>query len=525
MLDPVAIYNALSPAERAEVDRLIAVDVAATPWRPLIDTVDPSRPTPQRMAYELLADITLYGGSAGGGKSDLLIGLAVTAHTSSIIFRREGSQHKANIDRIGAILRTRDGWNSQQHRWTFAPGRALDLGGVKDAGDEATYQGQPHDLIGFDEVTQFLESQFRFLIGWNRSTVPNQRCRVVAASNPPTAPEGEWVKRFWGPWLDDQHSNPAAPGELRWFIMTEDGDKEVDGPEPVTVNGEELIPRSRTFIPSSVDDNPFLRSTGYKSVLMGLPEPLRSQMLRGDFNAGGEDNPWAVIPTAWIKAAQERWNATPRPDRKLDALGVDPSRGGRDATVIAKRYGDWFGPLISEPGAEVLDGPSCAALVMNHLKDGAPAFVDVIGIGSSVYDHLHGNAVNVVAVNSSEASFKTDKTGKLNFVNKRAELWWKMREALEPDQLHAICLPPDPGLLADLAAPRWKLTARGIQVKSKQDIQKRLGRSTDKGDAVCYALQEAPKRGPMAGALHRAQRTNSNYNQFSGGHFRQNTRR
>ena len=113
--------------------------------------------------------------------------------------------------------------------------------------------------------------------------------------------------------------------------------------------------------------------------------------------------------------------------------------------------------MIVQPGSEVPDGPTVAALVLSHLKDGAPAFVDIIGIGSSVYDHLKGNNVNVVEVNSAEASHESDKTGKLSFANKRSELWWKMREALEPDSLHAISLPPDPHLLADLAAARWKL--------------------------------------------------------------------
>ena len=338
-VDLVAIYKTLSAAERAEMDRIIAQDVKETPWRPLLDVEHPERKTPQALAFESLADYVLYGGAACGGKSDLLAGLALTQHKRSIIFRREIKQLAAIIDRIAAILGGRDRWNGQQHRWTLPGGRIIDLGGVKDPGDEQTHQGQPRDFMGFDEVTQFLESQFRFLIAWNRSTVPGQRCRVVAASNPPTSAEGEWVKRFWAPWLDPDYPKPAKSGELRWFIMTEDGDKEVEGPEPIMLDGEEQIPRSRTFIPSSVLDNPYLRDTGYKAVLMGLPEPLRSQMWKGDFTAGGEDDAWQLIPTSWIKLAQARWHETPRPQCTLDALGVDPSRGGRDDTTIAKRYG------------------------------------------------------------------------------------------------------------------------------------------------------------------------------------------
>jgi hypothetical protein len=56
------------------------------------------------------------------------------------------------------------------------------------------YQGRPHDLKAFDEITHFTEAQFRTLIGWLRTDNPNIRQRVVAAGNPPTTPEGEWVK-------------------------------------------------------------------------------------------------------------------------------------------------------------------------------------------------------------------------------------------------------------------------------------------------------------------------------------------
>jgi hypothetical protein len=67
----------------------------------------------------------------------------------------------------------------------------------------------------FDEGTDFLYSQYRFIIGWNRSADEKQRCRVVVGSNPPTTAEGLWVIRHWSPWLDPMHPRPAHPGELR----------------------------------------------------------------------------------------------------------------------------------------------------------------------------------------------------------------------------------------------------------------------------------------------------------------------
>ena len=58
-------------------------------------------------------------------------------------------------------------------------------------------------------LTQFTETQFRYLIAWNRSVDSNQRCRVVCTGNPPTEAEGQWVIDYWGPWLDEHHPNPA----------------------------------------------------------------------------------------------------------------------------------------------------------------------------------------------------------------------------------------------------------------------------------------------------------------------------
>lgn len=488
-------YNRLPPKDRKTVDGLIKEYRAKNPWRPLFNVERPDAATPQRQAYESLADFLFYGGAAGGGKTDLLCGLALTCHARSVIFRRESKQLRAIVDRIQQILGSKDGFNSQQNRWRLPNGRLLDLGGVKDAGDEQAYQGQPHDLIAFDELPQFLESQFRFLCGWNRTTDPNQRCRVVGAGNPPTSAEGEWVIRFWAPWLDEQHSNQALPGDLRWFATIDGEDIEQEGPEPFEYRGEIIEPKSRTFIPSSVEDNPFLTATGYKAMLQALPEPLRSQMLRGDFLAGRDDDPWQVIPTEWVKRAQARWEDK-RPDGPMHSMGVDVARGGAAETVLTARYGDWFARQIVQPGASTPNGPKTAGLVVSYLRDDATAYVDVIGVGASAYDHLKETKVNVRASNAAQASMARDRSGALTFVNKRAEWWWKMREALDPQYGDDLALPPERELLVDLCAPKWKLTTRGIQVEAKEDIVKRIGRSTDRGDSAVLALQ--PKRTRVA---------------------------
>jgi hypothetical protein len=252
---------------------------------------------------------------------------------------------------------------------------------------------------------------------------------------------------------------------------------------------------SRTFIPAKVEDNPYYMETGYKRILQALPEPLRSQMLLGDFTAGIEDDPWQVCPTAWVEAAMKRWEE-PKQKGVMTMLGVDPSRGGSDETVIAPRYGAWFDKIQAYPGKTVPDGPVCAGLVLGAVRNKAAINVDVIGIGSSVYDHLKTIHPRTRGVNvAMREKDTTDVTGMFRFANLRAEMYWRVRESLDPQYDTGIQLPPNDKLKADLTAITWKLMAGGvIAMESKDDIKDRIGRSTDYGDAVALTFL----RGVMA---------------------------
>ena len=141
------------------------------------------------------------------------------------------------------------------------------------------------------------------------------------------------------------------------------------------------------------------------------------------------------------------------------------------------------------PGHESVDGPAVAALVMQHIRDKAEIHIDVVGVGSSPYDHLRNAGVDVEGMSAAQATKQRDRTGKLKFKNKRSLWWWRMREALDPVHGSSLSLPQDRKLLADLTAPRWRLNQGGIiQVEPKVDIVKRLGRSPDRGDAAVMAL-------------------------------------
>lgn len=483
------LVDILSPEEKHEIDQLLMQD--APLWVPLQG--------PQTSAYDSKADIVGYGGAAGGGKTDLACGLALTRHMRSIIYRREGVQLAGILQRLEQILGTNNGHSTQKKLWKL-PDRTIEYGGVTHLGDEKKYQGRPHDLKVFDEVTEFLEYQVRFLMGWLRSEDPNIHCQVLMTFNPPTTAEGRWVLDFFGPWLKKDHPNPAKPGELRWYTTDPKTgkDMECDGPEPITINDELVYPISRTFIPAKVEDNPYYMESGYKSVLQALPEPLRSQMLKGDFMAGVEDDEFQVIPTLWVELAVVRWHKmTERADFELgpmDSIGVDVARGGKDKTILARRHGCYFQELVKKDGTLTPDGPTVVSQIMQIRRDQAVVHIDIIGWGSSPYDFLVDAEIQTVGLNSAVSSVAASREGNLPFFNLRAELWWKMREALDPENGDDLCLPPDNDLLVELCSPKWTHKKSGIQVESKEEIKKRIGRSTDHADAVIYANVETMKK-------------------------------
>jgi hypothetical protein len=473
----LARLDGLAPADKKEVETRA---VTATGRRHFIPNVGP-----QTQAYFSPADELFYGGGAGGGKSALLCGLAIEEHRKSIIFRREYPQIKSLIDEVQRQLGSRAGYRADSKVWDLPEGNELEFGSVQHEDDKEKYQGRAHDLKAFDEITHFSESQYRFLIGWNRSTEPGRRCRVVVTGNPPISAEGAWVIKYWGPWLDPTHPRPAQAGELRWFAVVDGKDVEVAGPRADA--------RSRTFIPARLEDNPELMATGYAAVIEGMPEPLRSMMREGRFDVGQRDAQFQVIPTAWIAAAQERWKPDGYKDFAMTAMAFDPAGGGEDRATLAFRHGGWYAPLATEQGATTADGNAAAATIFRHRRDNAPVVVDVGGgYGGAVTLRLRDNGVTHIGFNGAGVSSRQTLDRQLGFANKRAEAWWRFREALDPDQQggSAICLPADPELRADLAAPTYTVGPRGIVIESKDELRRRLGRSPGKGDAVVMCLSE-----------------------------------
>ncbi|MFA5636306.1 MAG: hypothetical protein WC977_10445 [Anaerovoracaceae bacterium] len=492
-MDSIERYlHSLMPSEKRYLER---VQNRAALWVP--------QSKPQWQALLSRADETFYGGAAGGGKTHLLIGLAVECHQHSVLFRRVYPNLREIIRQTREVIGGRGQENKADRIWTFEDGRTIEFGAVQHEDNRTDWQGRPHDLKAFDELPEFTESQYTFICGWNRTTDPGQRVRVMCTGNPPTDEAGGWVLRRWGAWFDKHHPNPAKPGELRWYATIDGEEREFTAGAPIAHKGETIYPRSRTFIPARLDDNPYYaHDNRYKSVLQALPEPLRSQLLNGDFEAAAQIDPWQVIPTDWVRAAQRRWLERERPATPLTAVGIDPARGGRDNTAMARRYDNWFDEIVAWPGVATSDGPTAANLVRQALGDEEPGYVniDVVGYGASAYDSLKTMYARVRAVNAAEGSQHRDRSGKLKMRNMRAEYYWRMREALDPEHGDDVALPPGSEIIADLCAAHYRLTTAGVQIEEKDEIKKRLGRSPDKGEALLLANLNTGRR-PAFGAV------------------------
>jgi len=473
-----------------------------TGMRRYIISVEPCQPTLMRcIKVDSPSNLYLAGRSfIPTHNTDLSLGLALTAHNKSLVLRRTNKEAEGLVERLAGILNTRDGWHSQQGVWRFKD-RTVEVGGCQLEEDKQKRKGIPHDLIAWDEVSDFSESQYTFVNAWNRSVVPGQRCRIVAAGNPPTRPEGLWVMKRWAAWLDRRHPRPAKEGELRWYTTTNDefqDEVEVDGPGPHMLPGYDkpVLARSRTFIRSRLSDNPDLAATDYDAVLDALPKELRDAYRDGKFNESLRDGAFQCIPTDWVMQAIARWTPQPPYGVPMCAIGLDIAQGGHDFTVAAPRHDGWFAPLIKVPGRETPNGAKAAGFVMSIRRDGAVIVVDLGGgYGGACYEWLKENGAGVVGYIGAGATTSRTVDKQLTFKNKRSQAYWQFREALDPGQPGGspIMLPDDRNIIADLCSPVFVVGPRGIELETKEDVCKKLGRSPDDGDAVVMAWSTGNK--------------------------------
>ena len=216
----------------------------------------------------------LYGGAAGGGKSDAIIIEALRQvhipYYKALILRKTFPQLAELIDKsLNYYPRVfqKAKYNGSSHTWTFPSGAKIIFGAMQYAKDKTKYQGQAYDFIAFDELTHFTWEEYSYLFSRNRPNGPGTRVYIRATANPGGVGHG---------WVKERFITAAKPMQTVW--------EDVTWRDP---RGEEHHERqSRIFVPSSVFDNPALlrNDPQYVQRLASMPEAERNALLYGDWN-------------------------------------------------------------------------------------------------------------------------------------------------------------------------------------------------------------------------------------------------
>lgn len=288
------------------------------------------QPGPQTAFLSNSADICIYGGAAGGGKTYALLLECLRFKDNptfkAVIFRRTFPQ----ISGEGGIWNETEQIfpdfnavaNLNKHKWTFPvpgkgrkkkryPGRrkkkltggaTISFAHLQHEKDKLSYQGKQIPLICFDELTHFTKTQFFYMISRNRLGTGaygvNPYIRATCNPDPDS-----WVKDFISWWLDPDtgYPIPDRSGKLRWFVQ--DGNKIIwaDTKEELLKDYPEEDPLSVSFIPALLSDNPILleKDPKYISKLKSLPFVERMQLLNGNWNVRATAG--TVFKSEWFR--------------------------------------------------------------------------------------------------------------------------------------------------------------------------------------------------------------------------------
>ncbi len=228
------------------------------------------------------------------------------------------------------------------------------------------------------------------------------------------------------------------------------------------------------------------------------PEDNFRKKVLGRFPKVAEDS---LIPEIWIELAQKRW-AEYHQSHGLESnypeqlrLGVDVAGMGRDSTVFCYRYGNIVKQFTMANSGGTADHMEVAGKIVSVLQHDAHAMslIDTIGEGAGVYARIAelGFKARALSCKYSEAASDTrgekltDLTGQYTFANMRAYLFWAVRDWLNPKNNQHAMLPPGFALTEEATEIRWRFQSNGaIIIEPKEEIRKRLGRSTDAFDAL-----------------------------------------
>lgn len=250
----------------------------------------------ERWEYE-----ALYGGAAGGGKSDAMLmeGLRQVEipHYRGIVFRKTYPNLTDLIDRSMELYRRaypRARYNASSHVWVFPSGAKIYFGNMPQDKDRYNYQGKHYDFVGFDELTQFTWEQYSYLMSRNRPNGPGTRVYIRATANPGGIGHG-WVKERFITCAPPMHTV-----RQKVEVLTPDGAVEME--------------REKIFVPASVFDNPALLNNdpNYLANLAMMPEAEKQALLYGSWDSftGQVFTEWVNDPAHY---RDQRWTHVVEP--------------------------------------------------------------------------------------------------------------------------------------------------------------------------------------------------------------------
>lgn len=300
------------------------------------------QPGPQEQFLASPADLAIYGGAAGGGKSWALL-LEPVRHLQNpdfgaVIFRRtspEVTNEGGLWDESAKLYPLLDGVPKVGTLdWEFPSGANVGFRHLQHEETKFNWHGAQVPLIEFDELTRFTESQFWYLLSRNRSTC-GVRPYVRASCNPDA---GSWVAGLVAWWIDQDTGFPIPEraGRLRWFYRADNLIHWYDSASAAKTAHPELAreapPKSLTFIPARLEDNQELlrKDPGYLANLLALPHVEQQRLLRGNWKVSDAEGEWPpdyFLSDIWAAEWPARFD--------VSVMALDPSKG-KDA-----KFGDY----------------------------------------------------------------------------------------------------------------------------------------------------------------------------------------
>jgi hypothetical protein len=226
-----------------------------------------------------------------------------------------------------------------------------------------------------------------------------------------------------------------------------------------------------------------------RKIQWGARDDRYLNRVEGEFAANAES---AIIPLYWVEMANERWYEKFENGGfgKTERISVDVGRT-HDKTVWALKAGEDIADFV-EKGR--MDTTEIAGELKNELRADPEldVIIDIIGMGVGIFDMCREEfPYRTYSFVASEGTYFTDRTEKLKFNNTRSAAWWQLREMLNPIYNPTLALPPNDELIGELTTPTWRTMQGGrIQIETKEQIKKRIDRSTNFADTVVAAYWE-----------------------------------